>query len=353
MTEPLVQATGLRKSFPVRRNVLGRVTERVLAVDNVSFAVPKGGTLGLVGESGSGKSTLGRLTLRLIEPDSGAVVIEGHRLTDLSRSSLRNARRRMQMVFQDPYASLNPSMTIAESVGEPLRIHERASRTAAHRRAGELLEKVGLGSDFLSRYPYELSGGQRQRVAVARALALHPGLIVCDEPVSALDVSTQSQVINMLKQLQDDMGLSYLFISHDLSVVRYISDRIAVMYLGRIVEEGPADEVYERPRHPYTQALLSAIPVPNPQRQRERNRIVLDGDLPSASHPPAGCRFHTRCPYVMDICRTNDPALTEVATDSWAACHLHTAGPQLRGASLVDLPMPRRIETAAGLTRET
>jgi oligopeptide/dipeptide ABC transporter ATP-binding protein len=259
----------------------------------------------------------------------------------------------MQMVFQDPYASLNPSMTISESVGEPLRIHERAGRNAAHRRAGELLEKVGLGSDFLSRYPYELSGGQRQRVAVARALALHPALIVCDEPVSALDVSTQSQVINMLKQLQDDMGLSYLFISHDLSVVRYISDRIAVMYLGRIVEEGPADEVYERPRHPYTQALLSAIPVPNPRRQRERTRIVLSGDLPSASHPPAGCRFHTRCPYVMDICRTEDPALTEVAADSWAACHLHSTGPELRGASLVDLPMPRKIDSLAASNGDT
>jgi oligopeptide/dipeptide ABC transporter ATP-binding protein len=284
-----------------------------------------------VGESGSGKSTVARLALRLVEPDSGRIVLDGTELTGLDHRELQRRRREMQIVFQDPYSSLDPRATIAETVGEPLEVHEGLRGKQRDARVSELLDQVGLGSHLLRRYPHEFSGGQRQRIAVARALALRPRLLICDEPVSSLDVSTQSQVINLLMDLQDELGLAYLFIAHDLSVVRHISDRIAVMYLGRIVEVGPAAEVYERPRHPYTEALLSAIPVPDPLRQRGRERIVLHGDVPSPLDPPTGCRFRTRCPYAMDVCAAVEPEPWSTAGGTTAACHLHSEGPRLEG----------------------
>jgi peptide/nickel transport system ATP-binding protein len=334
---PLLEVRDLRKDFPVTSGLLRRVTGHVKAVDGIDFTIAPGETLGLVGESGSGKSTVARLVLRLIEATGGSVIVDGSDLRALKGRALLAARRRMQMVFQDPYSSLDPRATISASVGEPLEIHEGLRGAARDRRVGELLDLVGLGAHLVGRYPHEFSGGQRQRIAVARALALNPPLLVCDEPVSSLDVSTQSQVINLLAELQERLGLAYLFIAHDLSVVRHISHRIAVMYLGRIVEMGPAEQVYRRPRHPYTEALLSAIPVPDPVRQRGRTRIVLSGEQPSPLNPPSGCRFRTRCPYAMDVCAVEDPPpyVTEEGTTVW--CHLHTHGPTLGGRPVTEL----------------
>jgi peptide/nickel transport system ATP-binding protein len=329
---PLLEVRDLVVHFPVQSKVLRRVVAHVRAVDGVSFSISKGQTLGLVGESGSGKSTTARLVLRLIEPNSGSVALDGVDVTELNKTELRRTRRKMQIVFQDPYSSLDPRSTIAESVGEPLEVHEGLHGKARDERVAELLAEVGLDRRYVSRYPHEFSGGQRQRIAVARALALRPELLICDEPVSSLDVSTQSQVINLLDDLQNRLGLTCLFIAHDLSVVRHISDRIAVMYLGRIVEIGDAEQVYTRPTHPYTEALLSAIPVPDPVEQRSRQRIVLNGDIPSPVNPPKGCRFHTRCPYAMEVCAQQDPPpfTNDLGTTVW--CHLHTAGPELAGS---------------------
>jgi peptide/nickel transport system ATP-binding protein len=330
----LLELRGVTKDFPVHSGVLRRVVGAVRAVDGVDVTVAPGETVGLVGETGSGKSTVARLTLRLIEPNAGQILLDGTDLTKLDSGELRRQRRDMQIVFQDPYSSLDPRATVAESVGEPLEVYEGLRGRKRDARVGELLEQVGLGSHLMQRYPYEFSGGQRQRIAVARALALRPRLLICDEPVSSLDVSTQSQVINLLIDLQDQLGLAYLFIAHDLSVVRHISDRIAVMYLGRIVESGPAESVYVTPRHPYTEALLSAIPVPDPVRQRSRERIVLKGDLPSPLSPPSGCRFRTRCSYAMDICAQVTPLPFHTDDGVTVACHLHTEGPRLAGRPL-------------------
>jgi oligopeptide/dipeptide ABC transporter ATP-binding protein len=279
-----------------------------------------------------------RLVLGLLPATAGAVMMDGEDVLRLKGAGLRRARRHMQIVFQDPYTSLDPRATIGDSVGEPLEIHEGLRGRERDKRVAELLGLVGLGGHVLGRYPHEFSGGQRQRIAVARALALNPRLLVCDEPVSSLDVSTQSQVINLLSDLQAQLGLTYLFIAHDLSVVRHISDRIAVMYLGRIVEVGPTDEVALRPRHPYTEALVSAIPVPDPNVQRTRKRIVLQGDIPSPAAPPPGCRFHTRCAYAMDVCRVEDPPAYEAAGGITVHCHLHTSGPSLAGAPVATQP---------------
>jgi oligopeptide/dipeptide ABC transporter ATP-binding protein len=294
--------------------------------------------LGLVGESGSGKSTTGRLVLRLIEPTQGSVRLEGVEVRKLRGDQLRRARREMQMVFQDPYSSLDPLASVADIVGEPFQVHfPRMGKRAREERVVQLLEQVGLGSHHMRRFPAAFSGGQRQRIAVARALALEPKLIIADEPVSALDMSTQSQVVNLVVDLQERLGLAFLFIAHDLSIVRHASHRIAVMYLGKIVEVGDADELYQRPRHPYSEALLSAIPVPNPPVERARTRIVLEGDVPSPINPPSGCRFHTRCSYAMDICRTVEPEHTATTGNGTVACHLHTVGPMLEGRPLAEL----------------
>ncbi len=332
----LLHAEGLTKHFPVRSGLLQRTTGHVRAVDGVDLTVRRGETLGLVGESGSGKSTTGRLVLRLIEATAGSLRFDGADLRSLPASELRRMRSRMQMIFQDPYSSLDPQATVADSVGEPLLVHRGLRGRQRDEAVAELLRTVGLQDRHLHRYPYEFSGGQRQRICIARALATSPELLVCDEPVSALDVSIQAQVINLLEDLQEQTGVSLLFISHDLAVVRHISDRIAVMYLGRIVEVGDAEQVYERPRHPYTEALLSAIPVPDPVRQHSRERIVLRGDAPSPLAPPSGCRFHTRCAYAMDVCRTVDPATRTMADGGSVACHLHTEGPVLDGRTVLD-----------------
>ncbi len=329
-----VSVRGLRKSFPIRSAFLKREVGAVQAVAGIDFDIASGQTLGLVGESGSGKSTAGRLVLQLLRSSAGSVEIDGTDVTRLAGRSLRILRRNMQMVFQDPYSSLDPRQTIGESIAEPLRVHEGLNKRDRTARVLELLQAVGLSAVNLNRYPHEFSGGQRQRIAIARAIALEPKFIVCDEPLSSLDVSTQSQVINLLMKLQREHDLTYLFISHDLSVVHHISDRIAVMYLGEIVEQGPADEVCERPTHPYTQALLSASPIPNPKKQRDRNRILLQGEVPSPSTPPSGCRFHTRCTYVMSMCRETVPQQIRTTAGSTVACHLHTAGPTLAGQSV-------------------
>jgi oligopeptide/dipeptide ABC transporter ATP-binding protein len=323
--------------FPLRSGLFDRTRHWLRAVDGVSFRIAPGETLGLVGESGSGKSTLGRAILRLVEPSAGEIHLGGTEITALRGAALRPLRQRMQMIFQDPHASFDPRASVADSVGEPLTTHVGLRGAERDARTAELLAQVGLGAEYLTRYPAECSGGQIQRIAVARALAPQPDLIVCDEAVSSLDVSTQAQVINLLEQLRSERGLAYLFISHDLSVVRHVSDRIAVMYLGRIVEIGSAEQICLQPRHPYTEALLSAIPVPDPRRQRERRRIVLRGDLPSPANPPAGCHFHTRCPYAMDLCRSVDPAPFAPDDAAEVACHLHESGPALRGDSVREL----------------
>ena len=331
---PVLQVTGLVKDFPLRSGVLRRVTGTVRAVDDVSLQVDAGSTLGLVGESGSGKSTLARLVLRLIDPTGGTVVIAGKDITSLRGPSLRRHRETMQLVFQDPYSSLDPRQSIADIVGEPLAIHTSLSGREREKRVVQLLGQVGLGSHVLSRQPHEFSGGQRQRIAIARALALEPRLLVCDEPVSSLDVSTQSQVINLLTDLQHELGVAYLFIAHDLSVVRHISDQIAVMYLGQIVEEGHADEVYERPTHPYTAALLSSIPIPDPARQHERKRILLHGEVGEATGGELGCRFRARCPFAMEVCAHVEPEPYTTPSGTTVRCHLHTAGPSLAGSTV-------------------
>jgi len=319
MSAALLELRDLRKSFPVGGSGFGR-RARLLAVDGVDLDVSSGETVGLVGESGCGKSTLARLALRLLEPDAGTIRFEDRDLRALGRRELRGMRRRMQIVFQDPFASLNPRMTAGETISEGLRVHGLARGAERERRVAELLEIVGLAPDHASRYPHEFSGGQRQRIGIARALALEPRLIVADEPVSSLDVSIQAQILNLLLDLQQRFGLAYLFISHDLRVVRHLSRRVAVMYLGRIVEYGPADALYGRPQHPYTEALLSAVPVPDPTQRHQR--IVLAGDVPSPIAPPPGCPFHPRCPKAIARCATDRPALREVAPRHVTACHL-------------------------------
>ena len=320
--EPLVRVAGLKKYFPIQKGLLGRTVGQVKAVDDVSFDIFPGETLGMVGESGCGKTTVGRTLLRLIEPTSGSAHFKGRDLFQLSPSELRAERRNLQIVFQDPYSSLNPRMTIESIVGEAMRIHGVATAANVREEVMGLLEKVGLQRSYVSRYPHEFSGGQRQRIGIARAISLKPEFIVCDEAVSALDVSVQAQVINLLLDLQDEFKLSYLFIAHDLSVVRHISNRIAVMYLGQLVELAETDELFKHPAHPYTQALLSAIPEPDTTQRRER--ILLKGDVPSPINPPSGCRFHTRCPAAYGRCRTEAPALTEVGAGHFVSCHLYT-----------------------------
>jgi oligopeptide transport system ATP-binding protein len=322
MNEPLLRVKDLVKQFPVKGGLLGREIDRVHAVDGVSFDLARGETLGLVGESGCGKSTTGRCILRLIEPTSGEVWFEGRNVTALGRSELRALARDMQIIFQDPYASLNPRMTVGSIIGEALIIHRlTANRREFEDRIVHLLETVGLAADHMRRYPHEFSGGQRQRIGIARALAVSPKLIVCDEAVSALDVSIQAQVINLLEDLQKQFNLTYLFIAHDLSVVEHTSDRVAVMYLGRIVEIASAHDLYTRPLHPYTEALLSAVPIPDPTARRKR--IMLQGDVPSPIRPPSGCHFHTRCPIrQLPLCSTESPPLKRTGNGHWVACHL-------------------------------
>ena len=319
MAEVLLEVHDLVRHFPIRRGLFGRGGGQVRAVDGVSFDVRQGEVLGLVGESGCGKTTTGRCILRLIEPDSGTVRFAGRDITRLSRSELRPLRRQMQIVFQDPYSSLNPRLTVGSMLGEALAIHGLARGAKARSRVAGLLELVGLSPDHARRYPHEFSGGQRQRIGIARALAVEPRLIVADEPVSALDVSIQAQIMNLLQDLQRRMDLTYLFVAHDLSVVEHISDRVAVMYLGRIVELAEAEVLYREPRHPYTLSLLSAIPVPDPAYRR--GRVVLGGDVPNPAHPPAGCRFHPRCPIAHEHCSREEPALREVEPGHVSACH--------------------------------
>jgi len=320
--EPILEVDHLVKHFPIKAGILfDHQIGAVQAVDDVSFTVNRGETLGLVGESGCGKSTLARTILQLIEPTSGSVRFEGNEITGLKSGKLRSLRPRMQMIFQDPYASLNPRKRVAQIVGDPMRLHGIVSRDGTHDAVRELLERVGLNPEHYNRFPHEFSGGQRQRIGIARALSLNPKLIIADEPVSALDVSIQAQIINLLEDLQGEFGLTYVFVAHDLGVVRHVADRIAVMYLGKIVEIGPADEVYANPIHPYTLSLLSAVPIPDPRANAARKQIVLEGDVPSPANPPPACRFHTRCPFATEICSTEEPPLIDHGKDHFAACH--------------------------------
>ncbi len=314
--DTLLEVRNLKKFFDVGDNVLK-------AVNDVSFEIKRGETLGIVGESGCGKSTMGRTILRLYEPTAGEVVFEGKSVNKLNNQELKSMRRNMQMIFQDPYASLNPRMTVGDIIGEALDIHGLASGEKRKERIQELLSLVSLNPEHMNRFPHEFSGGQRQRIGIARALAVEPKFIVCDEPISALDVSVQAQVVNLLEQLQEKMGLTYMFIAHDLSMVKYISDRVAVMYLGKMVELADSTKLYEKPLHPYTQALLSAIPIPDPEIERSRERIVLEGDVPSPMNPPSGCHFRTRCPKAMPECATMEPVWKEIEPGHFAACHLY------------------------------
>ncbi len=321
MPDPILEIREVKTHFPIREGLLfPRQTGTLKAVDGVSLSLARGEVLGLVGESGSGKSTLARTILQLVPATAGAVVLEGRNLTAGGEPELREARRDLQMVFQDPYASLNPRMTVYATLSEPLLVHGRCRRSEARHRVAELMTLVGLAPAYMQKYPHEFSGGQRQRIAIARALALGPKVIIADEPVSALDVSIQAQILNLLAQLRRQMNLSLIFIAHDLSVVKHISDRIAVMYLGRIVELGPAVDVIERPRHPYTRALVSAIPIPDPDAERARRRVVAVGEPPSPIDPPAGCPFHPRCPYAQDKCKLRIPPLSPAGPDHEAAC---------------------------------
>jgi len=319
--QPLLEIRHVKKYFPIRKGVLQREVARVHAVDDVSFMVREGETLGLVGESGCGKSTLGRTIVRLLEPTAGEIRFEGQDIADYGARRLRPLRRRMQMVFQDPYASLNPRKRVGTIIGDPMRIHKTGDKRSRHARVQELLETVGLSPEHYNRFPHEFSGGQRQRIGIARALALRPKLIIADEPVSALDVSIQSQMLNLLEDLQNEFKLTYVFIAHDLGVVRHVSDRIAVMYLGKIVELSPAEELYRRPIMPYTEALLSAVPIPDPDLAEARERIVLQGDVPSPINPPSGCRFHPRCRYATEVCKKVEPPLVDYGDAHLAACH--------------------------------
>ena len=322
---PLLEVRDLKKHFPLRKGVLSRTVGYVYAVDGVSFHINKGETLGLVGESGCGKSTAGKTVLKLIEPTAGTIKVRGEDITRLKKAEMRPYRREMQIIFQDPYSSLNPRMSAGGIVGEPLTIHSIAAGKEKEERVAALFERVGLRPEHMAKYPHEFSGGQRQRIGIARALALNPSLIIGDEPVSALDVSIQAQVINLLIDLQEEYKLSYLFIAHDLAVVEHISHRIAVMYLGKVVEMTDKSTLFRQPLHPYTEALLSAVPIPDPRIKRGK-RIILKGDVPSPISPPPGCHFHTRCPYAHNRCRVDVPALREVQPGHWAACHLHEAG---------------------------
>lgn len=331
--QPLVQVQDLKMHFPIYTGLFRKHTGDVKAVDGVSFDIMAGQTLGLVGESGCGKSTVGRALLRLYEPTAGRVIIDGDDVARLAPEPLRKKRPTMQMVFQDPQASLNPRMTLAEIVSEPLDEHTNWTRDQKLERVYELMDQVGLNRRFVNRFPHEFSGGQRQRIGIARALALKPRFIVCDEPIAALDVSIQAQVVNLLEDLQEKLGLTYLFISHDLSMVRHLAQRVAVMYLGRIAELSPSKDLYARPLHPYAEALLSAVNEPDPELAARRNRIILKGDVPSPANPPKGCNFCTRCPKVMDICRTVKPDLVEVEPGRLVACHLYTTAAGSTGAS--------------------
>ncbi len=320
MSDTLLEVQGLKKYFPIRGGILRRVVGHVKAVDDVSFAVKKGETFGLVGESGCGKSTTGRTILRLLEPTEGRVLFDGVDVASLSTRKMQKTRRDLQMVFQDPFASLNPQMTVGELIEEPMKVHNMYPSEERKKKVLELMETVGLDPVYRQRYPHEFSGGQRQRIGIARALSLRPKLIIADEPVSALDVSIQSQVLNLLQDLQKEFGLTYIFIAHDLSVVKHISDRVGVMYLGRMVEIAPKNELYSNPAHPYTEALMSAVPIPNPRLKRER--IVLQGDVPSPANPPSGCAFHPRCPKAFDRCKVERPILQDLGNGHFVACHL-------------------------------
>jgi oligopeptide transport system ATP-binding protein len=325
--DEILRVEDLKVHFPLIKGiVIQRQVATVKAVDGVSFALNRGDTLGLVGESGCGKSTTGLAVLRMLAPTAGRILFEGRDITHYDKERMRPVRRRMQMVYQDPYGSLNPRMKVRDIIGEPLEVHGLAGDQAAYRqRVAELIAMVGLLPDMAERYPHEFSGGQRQRIGIARALALEPSLLICDEPVSALDVSIQAQVVNLFMELQERLRLSYIFIAHDLAVVRHISDRIAVMYLGRIVEIASRDDLYKRPLHPYTEALLAAVPVADPEVEARRPRVIVKGEVPSALRPPPGCRFHPRCPKAMAVCRTVDPPLAELGPGRAVACHLHSA----------------------------
>lgn len=349
MSAPLLEIEGLTRHFVARRSVFGRPTATVKAVDGIDLSVPAGSTLALVGETGCGKSTVGRLVLRLIEPLAGSIRFAGRDILEFGEKELRAFRREAQIVFQDPYSSLNPRMTVDELIGEPLGLHDIVPASRRRDRVAQLLGLVGLDARHGRRYPHEFSGGQRQRIAIARALAVEPKLIVCDEPVSALDVSIRSQVLNLLSDLRKRLSLTYIFISHDLSVVKHIADRVAVMYLGRIVESAPADELFANPRHPYTRALFSAIPVPQPLVQRQRQ--LLQGDVPSPLAPPTGCHLHPRCAHAVDRCRTERPALADDHTGHATACHRWRELPALVGTSGQDAATPRLEALMAKFTR--
>jgi oligopeptide/dipeptide ABC transporter ATP-binding protein len=325
---PLLEVERLKVTFKLRSGFMSKA-KLLTAVNDISFDIRRGETVGLVGESGSGKSTTGRAILRLVPVSAGSVHLDGTEISSLPKGDLRKWRRRMQMVFQDPYSSLDPSMQVADSIAEPLKVHEGLRGQALSDRVLQLMQRVGLAEHHMRRYPYEFSGGQRQRIAIARAIALNPSLVVCDEAVSALDVSTQNQVINLLEDLQEEYGLAYLFIAHDLAVVRHISDRVAVMYLGRIVESGPTERLFVAPAHPYTKALLEASPIPDPEVQRNRHRIILAGDLPDPSNPPSGCPFTTRCPEVMDICHTEMPPPVALPGGGEVRCYLYGGDDQV------------------------
>ncbi|MEF9933924.1 MAG: dipeptide ABC transporter ATP-binding protein [Clostridium sp.] len=323
MTKPLLEVKNLKKYFPIKKGLLGNKISYVKSVDDISFTINKGETLGLVGESGCGKTTTGRTILKLYEPTAGDIIYNGVNLSPLSSGQMQDYRKKMQMIFQDPYASLNSRMTVGDIIGEPIDIHKIAKGQERKDRISYLLERVGLNSEHANRYPHEFSGGQRQRIGIARALAVEPEFIVCDEPISALDVSIQAQVVNMLEDLQSELGLTYLFIAHDLSMVKHISNRVGVMYLGNMVELAESNELYSNPLHPYTQALLSAIPIPDPEESRAKQRIILEGDIPSPIDPPAGCRFAGRCRYAKPECFETNPVVKEVSPGHQVACHLY------------------------------